>query len=355
MAHLRARSDVRVLEFDVGQREAELRAHAAEAEIIFHLAGVNRPRDENEFETGNAGFTQQLCDVLHELGRAPRIVFASSVQAAFDNPYGRSKARAEKVLDRFAAQSGAAVAIYRLKNVFGKWCRPNYNSVVATFCHNIAHDLPIQISDPDRAIDLVHVDDVVQAFLNEIDVTRPQGEVSMQQDCIPSYSLTLGDLAGRIQFFREMQESLRVPDFTVRFNQQLYSTYLSYVQPERWEYALDVKADARGNLAEFIKSPAFGQLFISRTHPGVVRGNHYHHVKAEKFLVVAGEGLIRLRQIEGEVVHEFRVKGDEYRVIDIPPGYAHSITNVGNGEMITLFWSSEVFDPDRADTYWMEA
>ena len=209
--HLKTRGGVRVLEFDVGQPDEELRAHAATADIIFHLAGVNRPQVVEEFEKGNARFTQQLCDLLRELGRAPRIVFSSSVQAAIDNPYGRSKARAEEILRRFAAQSGAAVAIYRLKNVFGKWCRPNYNSVVATFCHNIARDLPIQVSDPEHSVDLVHVDDVVHDFVEQLDAPPAPGDVAMREDCIPSYCLTLGDLAGRIQFFREMQHTLRVP------------------------------------------------------------------------------------------------------------------------------------------------
>ena len=352
-SHLRHRDDVRVLEYDLGSTEADLRRGAAEADVVFHLAGVNRPRDPAEFEAGNVGFTEELCRLLREQNRRPRIIVSSSVQAILDNPYGVSKRRAEEVLAGFARETGADVAIYRLNNVFGKWCRPNYNSVVATFCYNIAHELPIQINDPDRMLELCYVDEVVAAFLNQID-EPPQREGShFASDEIPFYSLTLGDLAQRIQSFHEMQSSLRVPDFSVRFNQQLYATYLSYVEPERWEYGLEIKADARGNLAEFVKSPWFGQVFVSRTRPGITRGNHYHHTKTEKFFVIAGEGLIRFRQIEGSDILEYRVRGQDYRVIEIPPGYTHSITNVGTTEMITLFWASEVFDPDRPDTYFL--
>ncbi|MEI8373987.1 MAG: NAD-dependent epimerase/dehydratase family protein [Planctomycetota bacterium] len=352
-AHLRPRDDIRLLTYDLDNSEAELRRWASEADIVFHLAGVNRPKNVEEFKLGNAGATEDLCYILREAGRAPKVIFSSSIQAEFDNPYGTSKRYAEETLRQFAEQTGATVAIFRLKNVFGKWCRPNYNSVVATFCHNTAHDLPIQISDPDRQLELVHVDDVIAAMLAEMDRLPQHAQPLVTPDLIPFTALTLSDLAGRIQFFRDMQQSLHVPDFSVRFNQQLYTTYLSYVEPSRWEYGLDVKCDARGNLAEFIKSPWFGQIFLSRTRPGITRGNHYHHAKTEKFLVVAGEGLIRFRHVESEAIQEFHVRGEDYRVVDIPPGHTHSITNIGPGEMITLFWSSEIFNPDRLDTYFL--
>ncbi|WP_406699025.1 NAD-dependent epimerase/dehydratase family protein [Singulisphaera sp. Ch08] len=353
VARLKHREDVTLIAVHRETAEAELRDGLARADVIVHLAGVNRPETPDEFETGNAGYTETLCRLLRELGRRPRLIVSSSIQAEFDNPYGLSKRRSEEIVAQFARETGAEVAVFRLKNVFGKWCRPNYNSVVATFCHNIAHDLPIQVNDPDRAVELVFVDDVVAAILNEMDQPGPRAGVIVTPDPIPSHTISLGDLADRIRSFHAMQPTLRVPDFSLRFNQQLYATYLSYVDPRRWEYGLEIKSDNRGNLAEFIKSPWFGQIFISRTHPGITRGNHFHHTKTEKFLVIAGEGLIKFRHVERDEVIEHRVRGEDYRVVEIPPGYTHSITNVGATEMITLFWASEIFDPERPDTYFV--
>jgi UDP-2-acetamido-2,6-beta-L-arabino-hexul-4-ose reductase len=350
---LRHSQDIRLLEYDLGNSEAELRDALNSADTVFHLAGINRPQDVREFQSGNADFTGACCRTLIELGRKPQIIMTSSIQAAQENPYGASKRQAEEILKQYSTDTGAPVSIFRLKNVFGKWCRPNYNSVVATFCNNIAHDLPIQVNDPSRSLDLVYVDDVVKAFIREMDHATLPGSRMVDEGGIPAYTISLGDLAGRIQCFRDMQQSLRVPDFSIRFNQQLNATFLSYVPQERWEYGLQIRSDARGNLAEFIKSSAFGQIFVSRTKPGITRGNHYHHTKTEKFLVLEGEGLIRFRQIEGSEIVEHRVHGEDYRVVDIPPGYTHSITNVGTVEMVTLFWASEIFDPDRPDTYFL--
>lgn len=352
-AHLGRQNDLQLFLFDVDSSKAELNDWLGRADVIFHLAGVNRPQNVNEFEIGNAGFASELCDELRRLGRKPKLVMSSSIQAELDNPYGVSKRRAEETLIAYARETGAAVSIYRLKNVFGKWCRPNYNSVTATFCHNIAHDLPISISDPTHAVELIYVDDIVDAFLHELGI--PEGpETCYAPDSIPSTRITLGDLAGRIQIFHEMKSNLLTPDFSVRFNQCLYTTYLSYLEPDRLEYGLDIKTDPRGSLAEFIKSRHFGQIFVSRTHPGITRGNHYHHTKTEKFFVIAGEGVIRMRHIESDKVVKYHVKGEDYRIVDIPPGHTHAIQNVGDGEMITLFWASEVFNPDRPDTYFLE-
>jgi UDP-2-acetamido-2,6-beta-L-arabino-hexul-4-ose reductase len=348
--HLLDRKDSEILIFDRLDRAEDLCRWLLEADVIFHLAGVNRPENPTEFETGNATLTEQMCQFLREHGRSPKIVFSSSIQAELDNPYGLSKAKAEDALRRFASETGGCVRIYRLKNLFGKWCRPNYNSVTATFCHNIAKDLPIAISDPAREVELSYVDDVVAEFLAEIDGQQPGGQAGAN---IPTYKIRLGDLAGRIQAFHEMRSTLTLPDFGDWFNRALYATYLSYLPPAARLHALEIRSDARGGLAEFIKQKHIGQIFISRTRPGVTRGNHYHHTKTEKFFVVEGDGLIRMRSIEGGPIEEYFVTGSAFQVLDIPPGFTHSITNVGMGEMVTLFWSSEIFDPNCPDTYYL--
>lgn len=347
-AHLLERKDCTTTIFDQENSAEDLKNLLLEADVIFHLAGVNRPQNPVDFETGNAGLTEQVCQFLQKNRHCPKIVFSSSIQAESDNPYGASKAKAEKALREFSSETGACVRIYRLKNLFGKWCRPNYNSVTATFCHNIAHDLPIVVSEPAREMELSYVDDVVAAFLAEIDGKQASGEAG-----VPAYKIQLGDLAGRIQTFHEMRTTLTVPDFADWFDRALYATYLSYVPPEELRNNLEIRSDARGSLAEFIKEKHFGQIFVSRTKPGITRGNHYHHTKTEKFFVVEGDGLIRMRAVEGGPVREYSVTGSAYQVIDIPPGVTHSITNVGTGEMVTLFWSSEMFDPNRPDTYYL--
>jgi UDP-2-acetamido-2,6-beta-L-arabino-hexul-4-ose reductase len=347
-AHLRERKDCETRIFDRENSTEDLKNWLLESDVIFHLAGINRPRDPIDFETGNAELTEQICQFLQQAGRSAKIVFSSSIQAELDNPYGASKAKAEEALRRYAAQTGACVRIYRLKNLFGKWCRPNYNSVTATFCHNIANGLPITVSNAAHEVELTYVDDVMEAFLTEIAGGLTSGPAGAD---LPSYRIHLGDLAGRIQAFHEMRSTLTLPDFADWFNRALYATYLSYVPPAELQHDLEIKSDARGSLAEFIKQKHFGQVFVSRTKPGVTRGNHYHHTKTEKFFVVEGVGLIRMRGVEGGPVREYPVTGSAYQVIDIPPGFTHSITNVGEGDLVTLFWASEVFNPDSPDTY----
>ncbi|HBY93754.1 MAG TPA: capsular biosynthesis protein [Chloroflexi bacterium] len=341
----------RVLRFERGNTWQELEQVLEAADFVFHLAGVNRPQSEEEFRGGNVGLTVGICDRLLTLGRPVPLVLASSSQAILDNPYGISKRQAEEVVSQYAQRSGAHVAIYRLKNVFGKWCRPNYNSAVATFCHNIARDLPITISDPNRKLDLIYVDDVVQHFLQELQSPEPGGVYCREVE--PAYQITLGRLVELIRSFRQMRQTLMVPDLGEPFVRKLYGTYLAYLPPDNFAYGLDQKCDPRGSLAEFIKTPSSGQIFVSRTAPGVTRGNHYHHTKTEKFLVLEGEAVIRFRHLRNDEVIEYHVRGEEFRVVDIPPGYTHSIENVGGRELVTLFWASEVFDPDRPDTYGM--
>lgn len=348
-----------MVKFDVGMNEGRLRESLASADVVYHLAGVNRPVDPSDHEKVNAGLTAALVGHLRELGRKPLIVLSSSIQAALDNPYGRSKRKAEETLAEFAAQTGAPVRIFRLPGVFGKWCRPNYNSVVATFCYNIAHGLPVTVSDTEKELPLVYVDDVVSAFAGVL-TEEPRRSGCEVRAVNPEYCVKLGELVEKIMAFKAIRESLRLPDEADRFTRVLHATYISYLPEDQLAYSLIQRKDPRGELAELLKSEHFGQIFVSRTRPGITRGNHYHDTKIEKFCVVEGEAVIRFRHVLGEglerggkggEVLEYRVSGREFKVVDIPPGYTHSIENVGQSDLITLFWSIEAFDPGRPDTY----
>jgi len=352
-SHLNLREDVVVLSYDIDTPSEQLDEYVRSADVIFHLAGVNRPEKIEEFETGNVGFTQTLIDLLQKHNRKPHVIVSSSIQASLDNPYGQSKRHGEEILESWAGKNDAKISVFRLTNLFGKWCRPNYNSVTATFCHNIANDLPIQISDPDYTVKLAYVDDVVTAFLHEMNEQPQRVGYIVDPDPIPVATVSLGDLAARIQFYHAMPKTLMIPDMADRFNQQLYVTYLSYVPAKKWEYGPPINTDDRGNLAELLKSKSFGQMFVSRTKPGITRGNHYHHTKTEKFIVINGEAVIQFRHISGNEIIKFPVKGEDYRIVNIPPGYTHSITNIGDTELITLFWASEIFDKEQPDTYFL--
>jgi UDP-2-acetamido-2,6-beta-L-arabino-hexul-4-ose reductase len=352
-ARLSAVGGLQLTGVDVQTPKAKLDEALQQCDIVFHFAGVNRSKDPDDFRKVNRDFTRQLCRKLIDWRRSPRIIFSSSIQAVLNNSYGISKREAEDVLLQYAAETGAVVRIYRLKNLFGKWARPEHNSVVATFCYNTAHDLPIWVSDPKTQVALLYVDDVVDAFLREIGPTATAVTGLVDTEMLPAQSLALGELAGTIQSFREMRETLLLPNFAMPFHRELYATYLSYVPETARETRLQAKRDSRGALAEFLKSKEAGQIFLSRTLPGIVRGNHYHHTKTEKFFVVEGDGLLRMRQIQSREIVEYWLCGRDYQVVDIPPGYTHSIQNVGSREMVTLFWASEIFNPDRPDTYYL--
>ncbi|MEO6994141.1 MAG: NAD-dependent epimerase/dehydratase family protein [Lacunisphaera sp.] len=342
--------DTEVIGFNRGMNLSVIAEALPRVSVIYHLAGVNRPIDPAEFETGNAGLTAELCRLLAGQGSRPLVVYASTVQAALDNAYGRSKRQAEEQLARWARAEGGRVVVFRLQNVFGKWCRPNYNSVVATFCHNIARELPIAISDRARELELVYIDDVVAALIAVADPTPARGEC-IHATVERSYRVSLGGIADTLQAFRAMRTTLAVPDMHDDFIRCLYGTYVSYLEVDKFAYALHQRSDPRGTLAEFVKQSGFGQIFVSRTLPGITRGNHYHHTKTEKFLVLEGEAVVRFRPILGGGVIEYPVRGIDLRVVDIPTGYAHSIENTGSTELITLFWASEVFDPSSPDTF----
>ena len=350
---LRRRDDMEIIEYDIGFPEQQLVDGINKSDLIFHLAGVSRPSNPDDYEASNVGFTEEICSRLANAGRAPTIVFASSIQAELDNPYGRSKLHAEECLRQFSDTSGARVMVFRWTNLFGKWCRPNYNSVTATFCYNVARGLPFQVSDPSREIELVYVDDVVASLMAELDDNKSREQVVLAR-VKPTYRVTLGNLATTIQSLHDSRTNLTLPDMSNKFIRCLYATYLSYLPENEFAYPLEIKRDNRGELAEFLKSPTFGQIFVSRTNPGITRGNHYHHTKVEKFLVVEGDAVIRLRHIESNEVISYHVSGNEFRVIDIPPGYTHLIENVGTSEMVTLFWADEIFDPANSETYFMK-
>ncbi len=343
-------SDIRIITFDVDDDPGSLSERLAQADFVFHLAGINRPQDPNEFTQGNVGLTQRILDLLRSTGRAVPLLISSSTQAALDNPYGASKKNAEDLVRAYRNEIGASVYVFRLPNVFGKWSRPNYNSAVATFCHNTARGLPLEIHDPARELSLVHVDDVVTEFIAAFRGTPhrgPDGDPTV----VRVFKITLGDLADRISRFPKTRLTREVPNVEDELTRLLYSMYLSYLPERQFAYALDTKRDPRGWLAEVLRSPAIGQVFVSVTRPGIARGNHWHHTKTEKFLVVSGEAVVRFRQISGTEVIEYPVSGGEPQVVDIPPGYTHSITNTGSTDLVTLFWASEPFDPERPDTH----
>jgi UDP-2-acetamido-2,6-beta-L-arabino-hexul-4-ose reductase len=330
--------------------------NAAKSDLIFHLAGVNRPQNNEEFTQGNYELTETLVSKLQEQGKSPAIVLASSIQALLDNPYGVSKRQAEKAIAGYSEETGAKSYIFRLPNVFGKWCRPNYNSVVATFCHNISHGLDISISDPPKVLRLVYIDDVVKAFTSILQGTY--SDLVLDDDGFYSikrvFETTLSELAERIYQIRDIRKTCVLPDLSDEFMQCLHSTYISYIDKNELAYTADLKTDNRGSLFELIRSKHIGQIFISRSYKNITRGNHYHDSKVEKFCLVQGEAVIKLRNVLSDKIISYNVSDKKVEVVDIPPGYTHSIENLGDGEMIVLFWSSRLFDPENPDTYYRE-
>jgi len=339
-----------VLAYKANDAAELLTEHVANADFVFHIAGVNRPSDPNDFERINAKLTEDICGLVERAGNKAVVVLASSIQALLNNPYGVSKRHAEIAVEQLAKNGGRAV-IFRLPNVFGPGGRPNYNSVVATFAYNAAQGLPIDVHDPEREVTLVYVHDVARAMVDVMNEPHPRG-VCTYSEAKPFARTRLQDLADTFSGFANSRSNARVPSMPGEFQRKLYATFLSCLKPDDFAYVLSTNSDDRGSLAEFLKSDSAGQLFISRTRPGAVRGNHYHHTKTEKFLVVEGEGIIRFRRVDGTgEILEYSVRGSDYRVVDIPPDYTHSIENVGTGELVVFFWASEIFDPKAPDTF----
>lgn len=343
--------EVIIRTFDRDDEPGLLDSQLAEADFVYHFAGVNRPQDPKEFEIGNARLTGRIVETLERLQRTVPILLTSSAQAEFDNPYGRSKKAAEEILAEYSKRTGAPIFIYRLPGVFGKWSRPDYNTVVATFCHNIARGLEIKVSDPAHALELVYIDDVIRHFTGHLHQPQSPAGAGCYFQINTTFKVTLGDLAARIYSLRDMRTTLRVPDLADYFMRCLHATYLSFLDTRDFSYPLDLKTDERGALFELIKSEHFGQIFVSKTFKGITRGNHYHDSKIEKFCVIQGKAVIRFRHILSDEVIEYSVSGEVIEVVDIPPGYTHHIENIGDNEMIVLFWANQIFDPAKADTF----
>ena len=341
-----------ILEYDIDTDPAFLDEFCADTNFVFHLAGVNRPKDQAEFMEGNFGFTSILLGLLKKHKNTCPVMISSSTQAALDNPYGLSKKAGEELMFAYSKETGAKVFVYRFPNVFGKWCRPNYNSAVATFCNNIASDLPIQVNDRSSVMSLVYIDDVVEELLRTV-----TGFPNRQGDyCVVPvfYTAMLGEIVDLIYSFRASREERSIPNMADAFTSKLYSTYLSYLPVDQFSYPIKMNVDNRGSFTEFLRTPERGQVSVNVSKPGITKGNHWHHSKNEKFLVVSGSGMIRFRKVGESQIIEYPVSGDTLTVVDIPTGYTHSIENIGDTDMVSVMWANECFNPDKPDTYYLE-
>jgi UDP-2-acetamido-2,6-beta-L-arabino-hexul-4-ose reductase len=352
--HLAERKGVEVVCFRRDDSVAQLPELLQGVEFVFHLAGVNRPQDPAEFVTGNADLTHALCEGIASMtaatGKKVPVVYTSSTQAARDNPYGQSKRTAEDALFALQRDQGVPVNVFRLPNVFGKWCKPNYNSAVATFCHNIARGLPIQVIDPAAPVTLVYVDDVVARFVQLLDGASAALDANGFATVAPQYSTTVGELAQLIQAFKDSRTTLMTERVGTGLVRALYSTYVSYLPVEAFAYTVPQHGDPRGVFVEMLKTPDCGQFSYFTAHPGITRGGHYHHSKTEKFLVIKGQARFKFRHMQTGEVHELLTSGDKAEVVETVPGWTHDITNVGPDEMIVMLWANEVFDRDKPDT-----
>lgn len=352
IAELKNRNYNEIYECDIDTSEQELEEYTKNCDYVFHLAGVNRPENEEEFMKGNFGFTSILLEKLKKHNNKSTIVITSSIQAELDNPYGKSKKAGEELMFSYSNETKSKVIVYRLPNVFGKWCRPNYNSAVATFCNNIAKGLDITVNDPKVIMKLVYIDDVVEEFILSL---QGKEHVDNNFGYIPTvHQITLGEIVELIYSFKESRENLMLPNVKDEFSKKLYSTYLSYLPEKEFNYPVKMNIDNRGSFTELFRTNERGQVSVNISKPGIVKGNHWHHTKNEKFVVVSGKGVIRFRKIDSNEVIEYYVSGDKIEVIDIPVGYTHNIENLGNTDLITIMWANEIFNPEKPDTYFLE-
>ncbi len=359
--------------YDMDSNPADLEEYCRKADFVFNLAGVNRPKDNSEYMSGNFGFAGTLLDTLKKCGNKCPVMLSSSVQATLsgrfgNSEYGKSKLAGEELFFEYGKETGVAVYVYRFPNLFGKWCRPNYNSAIATFCHNVANGLPIQVSDPAVKMDILYIDDLMDEMLCalsgrphrcEFEGTKAVPEENGRYCYAPvHYETTLGYLADTIKSFPKLRESLDVPDSSNQLESKLYSAWLSYLPNASFIYDLKMNEDERGSFTEIIKTKTAGQFSVNITKPGITKGNHWHQSKHEKFVVVSGEGLIQLRKIGTDEedapypIIEYRVSGKHIQVVDMIPGYTHNIINLSDTEdLVTFMWANEIFDPERPDTY----
>lgn len=350
IAELRNQGFTDLLEYDIDSEPGILNEQVRDCDFVFHLAGINRPQNMEDFMTGNFGFTSTLLETLKKYNNKAPVLITSSIQAELDNPYGQSKKAGEDLIFQYSRGNKVPVYVYRLPNVFGKWCRPNYNSAVATFCYNIANNLPIQVNDPNVEMKLVYIDDIVSSFIN---ILKENNHIISEtfREIKPVHTIILGEITNLLYQFKESRENLLVPDMSNLFTKKLYSTYLSYLPEDKFSYPLKMNIDQRGSFTEFLKSHDRGQVSVNISKPHIVKGNHWHNTKNEKFLVVSGTGVIRFRKVDSEKVLEYFVSGDKLEVIDIPVGYTHNIENLGDTDMVTIMWVNEIFDKEKPDTY----
>lgn len=346
-------ADIKVFEYDVDSDAAELDVYCKQADFVFNLAGVNRPKDQSEFMTGNFGFASTLLDTLKKYGNSCPVMISSSTQAALDNPYGESKRAGEQLMFDYAKETGAKVLVYRFPNVFGKWCRPNYNSAVATFCNNIATGLDIQVNDPTVVMNLVYIDDVVDELIASLvgDENR-EGDYCAVRTV---HTVKLGEIVDMIYSFKAQPATLIIPEIANNsFAKKLYSTYLSYLPKDKVAFPLKMNVDDRGSFTELIKSEKHGQVSVNISKPGVTKGQHWHNTKWEFFIVVQGRALIQQRRIDSDEVLNFEVSGEKIEAVHMLPGYTHNIINLSETEnLVTVMWANEEFDPNRPDTYFL--
>lgn len=344
--------ELEIYAYDIDTNPALLDEYTKNCDFVFHLAGVNRPQNQEDFMKGNFGFTSTLLEQLKKNKNCAPVLITSSIQATLDNPYGKSKKAGEDLLFAYGKETGAKVLVYRLPNVFGKWCKPNYNSAVATFCHQIAHGLEIKVNDPSVLMNLVYIDDVVNEFLAAL-VGKEHTESGFS--FVPTvHRVRLGEICDLLYRFKETRNNLGVPHLNHAFEKALYSTYLSYLPENEFSYPLKMNVDDRGSFTEMIRTESCGQFSVNISKPGITKGNHWHHTKTEKFVVVKGKGLIQFRKVGSDEVVSYHVTGEKLEVVDIPTGYIHNIVNEGENDLITFMWCNECFDPENPDTYYEE-